>query len=170
MSAMEILLVDRGVAGSTVAGRESLGDEKALVLDVLLMIGWLVAVETGDALASVSAQFVLVDDGLLLPGMAFSAFAAGTHQVSRRLIGLLQRPLAIDQESSQHQTEANNESDEHGAERHVPSCARSASSGAIIPKGQAPCLRRSQSRCERRLLLTSAIDCMRCQAGDPSSR
>src|SRR5262245_58662933 len=78
----------------------------------------LVAVEAGHIFAGVRAELVFVHDGMLEARMAFGTLASRSHEVDRWLLNFDFRPLGIDEERGQNQTEANDERDEDGTKRH----------------------------------------------------
>src|SRR5215813_7398272 len=71
------LLVDLFVAGAAVGGRNVRRDDKAVVILTISFLSFLglMAIEAVDALRGVLAHFIFVDDGILLAGVAFGAFA-----------------------------------------------------------------------------------------------
>jgi len=57
----------------------------------------LLTIEAADALTSVLAHFIFVDDGILLAGMAFGALARGLSEVRVGLIRFNSRTRTLDQ-------------------------------------------------------------------------
>src|SRR5262245_61030365 len=71
VAASQVLLVDRFMAAPAIAGRQHRGNDKAVMVPLLLARGGLMAVQAIDAFFGVSAQLELVDDRVLLLQMAF---------------------------------------------------------------------------------------------------
>ena len=81
----------------------------------------LVAVEAVDALLGVDAQLVLVDDGVLLLGVALGALARRPDEGRGRLLRLGRRAVQVDEKAGQDQAEADDEGDEDRTKGHSPS-------------------------------------------------
>src|SRR4051812_41606116 len=104
VAAAEVLLIDRFVAASTVAGRQLRRDHEAVMVLLRLALGRLMTVEAVDAALRVAAQLVFMDDRVLLPGMALGALARRAHEVDRGLFGLNPRPGAIHEKRADDQS------------------------------------------------------------------
>jgi hypothetical protein len=89
--------------------------DKAVMVLLLLSIGRLVTVQAVDALFRVDAHLILMYYGVLKPGVALRALAAGPDKIRGRLVGFNLRSGTIDQKSSENQGKGNGNSDEYRA-------------------------------------------------------
>ena len=88
--AVQKLLILLIVTTPAVGGRHRFRDLEAVMVHLVLMFRRLVAVEATDTFLGVHAQFVLMDDGVLLLGVAFGALArrSGLKWSARGLLGI----------------------------------------------------------------------------------
>ena len=119
MTAAQVLLVDRLVAGAAVGGRHAGGDDEAMMVVAFLSIGGLMTLQTVDLLACVNAQLVFVDDRILQVGVALGALAGGAHEFGGGLLRYHARPIPVDRVSGHQQGSADDKSDKHGSKGHV---------------------------------------------------
>src|SRR6185437_1387752 len=71
------LLIDRLVAVAAIAGRQSRGDDEAVMVDLRLIGGLLMTIEAVHVFLGMYAQLVFVNDGDRLPGVPLGALAGG---------------------------------------------------------------------------------------------
>src|SRR5437867_11571040 len=88
------------------------------MLHHLLASNLLVALQAVHALLGVDTHFVLVDDRIMLPGMALGALAGRLNEALAGLVRLESRPLPVEQVSCQDQAEADDQRDEHRTKGH----------------------------------------------------
>src|SRR5262249_51345473 len=93
-------------------------DDEAVVVRLVLLLGRLVAVEAVDPFAGVDAQLVLVDDGVLLLGVALGALPRRADERSVGLLGLHPGPGPVNQEPGDDQPKPDDQGNEDGTERH----------------------------------------------------
>jgi hypothetical protein len=118
MAAAQELLINTFMATPAVA-RGQLGRDHEAVMVLLLLSGrGLMTLQAVDALASVQAHFIFVDDGILGASVALGAFAGSSNQIGTGLLGFYFRSRTIDQECGQDERESNYDCDEHRAKRH----------------------------------------------------
>jgi hypothetical protein len=107
MPAAQKFLVNLLVARATVPGRYRSGDNEAVVLFFLLPLLGLMAIEAGNPLCGVFAQFELVNDGVLLIRVALRAFSGGFDKIRAGLIHLNSWASALDQKGAEYEREGN---------------------------------------------------------------
>ena len=110
VTAAQELLVDAFMAGAAIARGQVSADHKAVVIDLLLARGRLVAVQAVDALFCVGGHFVFVHHGILEARMALRAFARCPDEIGCRLIGFNFGPGAINKKCRKDERECNNDS------------------------------------------------------------
>ena len=121
MAAAGKLIIHGLMTNPAVGGGDAGVDDKTIVVRAGLPRLHLMAVQTGDALLSMFAHFVFMDDGILVVAMAFRAFAAGPDKVRIRLLNDDAGPLRVDQIRRHDQTRGKDDGDEDGAEVHKAS-------------------------------------------------
>src|SRR3954462_9603124 len=104
------------MARAAVPGRYASGDDEAVMVFVRLLVRGLMAFQAVHALLGVAAHFIFVHDRVLLPEVAFGAFAGGPDESLAGLLRLNLRPGAIEEERSDDDAKAQDNGDEHGAE------------------------------------------------------
>ena len=102
--AAQVLLVDALMACTAVSGGEMRADDKAVVIGLFLSGGGLMAIEAVDALSGVGGHLVLMDDGVLKPGMALGALAGGADEICCRLLDLYLWTRTVDQKCREDQS------------------------------------------------------------------
>jgi hypothetical protein len=118
MAAPQKLLIDRLVTAPAVAGCQLRRDDEPVMVLLRLTRSGLVAIEAVDALLGVAAQFVFVNDRILLLTMTLGAFAGSAHEVGGRLFDLDARSRAVDEKGADDQSERDDHRDEHRPKRH----------------------------------------------------
>ena len=118
MAAAQVLAVLRGVALAAIRRGQRLGDREPAMLQRLLAIDGLMAIQAGHAHLHMAAAFELMHDGRGLAAMAFRALAGGADEGGRRLLQLDLGAKAIDDERGDDQRAADHYGNEDGAEGH----------------------------------------------------
>jgi hypothetical protein len=107
MATVQKLLIDVFVAAAAVPRGQLGGDHEAVMILFALAGSGLMAVEAVHTFLGVQAHLVFVNHRILSPGVAFSAFSGGPHEIRRGLVGLDLRPRAIEQERCQNEGKCN---------------------------------------------------------------
>lgn len=118
MATVQKLLIDVFVAAAAVPRGQLAGDHEAVMILFVLAGSGLMAVEAVHTFLGVQAHLVFVNHRILSPGVAFSAFSGGPHEIRSGLVGLDLRPRAIEQERCQNECKCNDNGDEHRSKRH----------------------------------------------------
>jgi hypothetical protein len=113
MPAVGKLLVLQGMALFAIGRRQSLAEGETVMLHLVLAGDLLVAFETIHALFGVNAEFILVDNGIMLPRVALGTFARCLDECLARVIGVDGRALPVDQVTRQDEAEANDEGNKY---------------------------------------------------------
>src|SRR5215471_5461311 len=121
MAAALKLLINLFVTGAAIARSDARRYDEPVVLFFLLTLLRLMAVQARNSLLRVLAQLVFMDNGILLVGVAFRAFACRFNEVRSRLIDLNAGPRSMQEESTQNESERNRDCDKDRTERHVSS-------------------------------------------------
>ena len=116
--AAQVLLVDALMAGAAVAGGEMRADDEAVVIDLFLSGGGLVAIEAVNALFGVGGHLVLMNNGVLKTGMALGALAGGTNEICCRLLDLYLWPRTVDQKRREDERKGDDDSNKNRSEGH----------------------------------------------------
>jgi hypothetical protein len=119
MTAAEELLVLLLVTGTAIASGEMFGDDEAVMIELVLTCGWLMAIETVDAFARVGRHFELVDDGVLEAGVTLGALAGGADEIGGGLLGLNAWARKVNEEGRNDERETDGDSNKDRAERHA---------------------------------------------------
>ena len=104
-------------AAAITSGEQGRDREPVMVLPLLSFCG-LMTVEAIDALLRVSAHLILVHDRVLLLCVAFGALPSRAYELGRGLSRLDSRSRPVDQKGAHNEREGDDDSDEHGSERH----------------------------------------------------
>src|SRR6478609_832795 len=88
MAAVGKLLILQRMALFAVGRGQCLAESEAVMLHLLLAGNLLVAFETIHALFGMNAEFIFVDDGIMLPRMALGAFARRLDECFAGMIGV----------------------------------------------------------------------------------
>lgn len=118
VAAAQVFLVDALMACAAVSGSEMRADDEAVVIDLVLSGGGLVAIEAVDALSGVGGHFVLVDHGVLEPGMAFGALAGGANEICCWLLGLHLWARAVNQKRGEDERKGDHDRNKNRSEGH----------------------------------------------------
>jgi hypothetical protein len=136
MAAPQEFLVDRLVTAPAVAGGQLRRDDESVMVVLRLTGSGLVAIEAVDALLGVPAQFVLVDDRILLLAVTLGALAGRPHEGGGRLIDFHARSGTVDEKGADDQGKRDHDRDEDRPECHagiLPNAGRFLAPG-FLPK------------------------------------
>jgi len=86
MATVQKLLIDVFVAAAAVPRGQLGGDHEAVMILFALAGSGLMAVEAVHTFLGVQAHLVFVNHRILSPGVAFSAFSGGPHEIRRGLV------------------------------------------------------------------------------------
>ena len=92
MATVQKLLIDVFVAAAAVPRGQLGGDQEAVMILFVLAGSGLMAVEAVHTFLGVQAHLVFVNHRILSPGVAFSTFSGGPHEIRSGLVGLDLRP------------------------------------------------------------------------------
>jgi hypothetical protein len=119
VTAVKEFLVNGFVATAAItSGEVAAADFKSVMVIFLLTRSRLVTIKAVDAFPGVDAHFVFVDNGVLQPGVAFGALAAGTNEIRGRLFCFNLGSRSIDEKGREDKRKSNSNSDENGTKRH----------------------------------------------------
>src|SRR5262249_17294262 len=107
--AAQELLILRLVAASAIVGRHGFREYEAMMVLPLLIALRLMALQATHALGGMSAHLVLVDNRVVLLGVALRTLAGRAYHRSVGLRGFDARPLAVDEKAAEHKAEADDE-------------------------------------------------------------
>jgi hypothetical protein len=98
MPAAQKLLIDLFMTWAAVSGGKRCRNHKSVVFLLLLPGSRLMALQAIYSPSGVQAHLVLMHDGILRTGVAFSAFARGAHEFRAGLFGLNLRARPVYEE------------------------------------------------------------------------
>src|SRR5262245_29593637 len=114
MPTMGELVIFERMALLAISRGQRLAEDKAMMLHLLLARDLLVAFEAIHAFLGMDAEFVFMDNRVVLPRVTFGALARGFDERLAGLFGVDDRPLPIDQITGQDKAETNDQCDEYG--------------------------------------------------------
>ena len=119
MAAADEFLIDLFVTRFAIACSHLRGKRETVVFFLGLFGRRLVTIEASHALGCVLAHLKLMDDGVLLAGVAFGALAGGAHEVGAGLLNFSTRSGAVYQESSKNEREGDYQRNEDRTKWHL---------------------------------------------------
>lgn len=118
MAAAKKLLIDRFVTRPAIGRRHLSVDFEAVMRFRFLPFRRAMALQAAHMLLRMFAQFVFMDDRILLIGMAFRTFAGCPHQRGRRLVDHRRWTARMQSEGSDDEYTRDRQSDEHESKIH----------------------------------------------------